>query len=163
MQQDHPPPPPPYLPVGNRPGGTGYRRADIVLPHRFGPGRHLFLDVAVTDPATQTALGATPSSAVSSGVAAMQRAAKKTAKYQHLAVAVSSEFRPAVLERFGACCDELVGLIRLLCGDGDRDETRVDDYAFSGRSRVTYMAQHVGLALMLADACMYNPGLMADA
>ena len=34
-----------------RPGGTGYRRADIVLPHRFGPGRHLFLDVAVTDPA----------------------------------------------------------------------------------------------------------------
>ena len=66
--------------AGMREGGRGFRRADIVLPQRLGPGRHVFIDVAVTDPATEAALGATPSSAVSSGVAAMQRAEKKTAK-----------------------------------------------------------------------------------
>ena len=44
--------------------------------------------------------------------------------------------------------------LRELCGDGDRDETRVDDYAFSGRSRVTYVAQHLGFSAMMADAAM---------
>ena len=75
---------------------------------------------------------------------------------------MSSEFRPAVLERFGACCEELVGLISLLCGDGDRDEARVDDYAFSGRSRVTYVAQHVVFATVMADAAMIEHVISAD-
>ena len=77
---------------------------------------------------------------------------------------MSSEFRPAVLERFGACCDELVGLIRLLCGDGDRDEAREDDYmyAFSGRSRVTYVAQHVVFAAVMADAALLEHVIGAD-
>ena len=122
----------------------------------------MFIDVAVTDPATEAALGATPSSAVSSGVAATQRAEKKTAKYAPLAAAVSSQFIPGVLERGGAHCDELVGLYRLLCGDGDRDETRVDDYAFSGRSRVTYVAQHVVFAAVMADAAMVEHVIGAD-
>ena len=147
--------------AGLSPSG-GFRRADVVLPHRYGPGRHLFLDVAVTDPATGAALGATPSSAVSSGVAASQRAEKKTAKYAPLATAISSYFTPAVLERFGACCSELVGLIRMLCGDGDRDEARVDDYVFSGRSRVTYVAQHLVFATMMADAAMVEHVISVD-
>ena len=51
-----------------------YRRADVVYPHYFGPGRHLFLDVAVADPGSGAALGAVPSSRSSSGVAAELRA-----------------------------------------------------------------------------------------
>lgn len=50
-------------------------------------------------------------------IAAEQRAEKKMAKYGRLAAAVSSQFRPAVAERFGACCDALVGLVSMLCGD----------------------------------------------
>ena len=56
--------------AGVRPGSRGYRRADVVMAHYYGPGRHLFLDCAITDPGTGAALAATPSSATSSGVAA---------------------------------------------------------------------------------------------
>ena len=48
------------------------------------------------------------------------RADKKVAKYGPLAAGVSSQFRAAVIERFGACCDSLVGFISMLCGDGLR-------------------------------------------
>ena len=91
--------------AGVRPGSRGYRRADVVMAHYYGPGRHLFLDCAITDPCSGGALSAVPSSATSSGVAAEQRAEKKVAKYGPLAASVSSMFRPAVVERFGACCD----------------------------------------------------------
>ena len=33
-----------------------YKRADVVLPHFLGPGRHMFLDTAITDPAAGGAL-----------------------------------------------------------------------------------------------------------
>ena len=58
-------------------GRGGFRRKDIVFPHRFGPGRHLFVDVAVTDPTSGAALGATPSSAASSGVARLSSAPRR--------------------------------------------------------------------------------------
>ena len=32
------------------------------------------------------------------------------------------------------CCDPLVGLINMLCGDGDCDALRADDYTFSASS-----------------------------
>ena len=82
-------------------------------------GRHLFLDVAVADPASGGALDARPSSAASSWVAAARRALDKTQMYGPLAVGVSSSFCPAVMERFSTMCDELAGLIRQLCGEGD--------------------------------------------
>ena len=132
-----------------------------MLAHYYGPGRHLFLDVAVADPASGSALACSPSSAVSSGVAAQLRASKKAAKYEPLAQSVSSAFRPAVIERYGACCDDLVGLIRMLCGDRDRDQLE-PDYAFSTCSRSTYMASRVVFACVLADAAMVDAALLLD-
>ena len=46
----------------------------------------------------------------------------------------------AVLERFGACCDSLVGFVNMLCGDGERDALHADDWTLSASSRTTYMA-----------------------
>ena len=42
--------------AGMRAGSRGYRRADVVMTHYLGPGRHIFLDCSVTDPATGAAL-----------------------------------------------------------------------------------------------------------
>ena len=56
-----------------RPDGS-FRRADVVLRGYYGQGRHLFLDVAVADPAGQAPMQAAPSSCASSGVAAELRA-----------------------------------------------------------------------------------------
>ena len=127
------PPSSSFTPIWDPVKGT-YKRADVVLPHFFGPGRHLFLDTAITDPGVGAALAAQPSSAHASGVAAELRADKKVAKYGHLAAGVSSSFRAAVVERFGACCDSLVGFIRTLCGDGDRDALRSEDFTFSANA-----------------------------
>ena len=51
-------------------------------------------------------------------------------------------------------CDQLVGLLLLLCGDLDRDAVRCDDYSPFSRSRVTYVAGLLGLATVAADAAM---------
>ena len=86
----------------------------------LGLRRHnMFLDTAVACPAAGGALNAGSAflflrSAEASGVAASLRAEEETAKYASLAAGVSSQFRPAVVERFGACCDPLVGLINML-------------------------------------------------
>ena len=139
---------------GYSPAKQSYKRADVVLPGHLGPGRHLFLDTAVTCPAIGGALNAQPSSATAIGVAASLRAAKKVAKYQPLAAGVSSKFTPAVVERFGACCDELVGFIKVLTGDGDRDALRADDFTFSAASRTTYMASLLVFGAVISDAAM---------
>ena len=140
-----------------------YRRADVVYPHYFGPGRHLFLDVAVADPGSGAALGAVPSSRSSSGVAAELRAMKKNDKYKPLAAAVGSEFRAAVLERYGACSDSLVGLFRTLCGDRERDAAACDDYSGLVSSRVSYMASTVVFGTVLADAALVSRVIQLDA
>ena len=145
-----------------RPGSTRARRADLVVPGHQGMGRHLFLDVAVTDAASGGALDARPSSAASCGVAAARRALQKTQKYGPLAAGVSSDFCPAVMERLGTMCDELAGLIRMLCGDGERDRMRHDDVTFSHSSRSTYMAGMIGLAVVVADAMMLDTVLGLD-
>ena len=64
--------------AGYSPSKGTYKRADVVLPHYLGPGRHMFLDTAVACPAAGGALNAQPSSAEASGVAASLRADKKT-------------------------------------------------------------------------------------
>ena len=61
---------------------------------------------------------------------------------------------PVVLERFGAMCDRLVGLLLLLCGDRERDAARCEDYTSFARSRITYVAGLLGLAAAAADAAM---------
>ena len=99
-------------------------------------------------------MSATPSSATTSGVAAELRAAKKVAKYDPLATVVGSAFRAAVVERYGSMCDSLVGHIRMLCGDRDRDPLQVDDYSFAASSRATYMASMLCFAAVMGDACM---------
>ena len=84
------------------------------------------------------------------------RANKKVAKYGPLAAGVSSQFRAAVIERFGACSDSLVGFISMLCGDGHRDALRADDYTFSASSRTTYMASLLVFGTVISDAAMID-------
>ena len=145
-----------------RAGSRGYMRADVVMAHYYGPGRHLFLDCAITDPATGAALAASPSSADASGVAATLRAERKNAKYGKLAAAVSSQFKAAVVERFGTFCDEFVGLLNMLCGDKERDAFRDGDYTFSASSRTTYAAGLLGLSVVIADAAMVERVVSVD-
>ena len=75
---------------------------------------------------------------------------------------ISSQFRPAVIERFGACCDSLVGFINMLCGDGDRDALRADDYTFSASSRTTYMASLLVFGTVISDAAMVDRVICMD-
>ena len=116
----------------------------------------------IADPTSGSALGAQPSSAACSGVAAGSRAQRKSQKYAPLAAGVSSIFIPAVVERYGAQCDQLVGLVSQLCGDGDRDRMRHDDVTFSQSSRSTYMAGMIGLAAVVADAAMVDSVIGLD-
>ena len=78
------------------------------------------------------------------------------AKYGPLAAGVSSQFRAAVIERFGACSDSLVGFISMLCGDGHRDALRADDYTFSASSRTTYTASLLVFGTVISDAAMID-------
>ena len=123
----------------------------------------MFLDCAITDPAAGGALAASPSSASASGVAAALRAAAKVTKYGKLAAGVSSQFKPAVIERFGTSCEELVGLLNMVCGDGERDVFRDSDYTFSASSRVTYATGLLGLSVVSADAAMVERVVNVDA
>ena len=98
------------------------------MPHYIAPGRHAFMDVAVADSGTRAALAAHPSSATHAGVAAdEQRAGRKVAKYGHICSSIGSCFRAGVVERFGACCDDMVGFVREVAGVRDRDAL-TDDY-----------------------------------
>ena len=95
-----------------------------------------------------------PSSATSSGVAAEMRAAQKVGKYGALAAQVSSSFHPAVIERYGACCEALWGFLRTAAGDRDRDPLRHDDVTFSHSSRGTYAAGMLVFAAVIGDAAL---------
>ena len=128
-----------------------------------GEGRHAFFDVAVTDSGTGRALDATPSSATSSGVAAEMRAAQKVGKYGALAAQVSSSFHPAVIERYGACCEALWGFLRTAAGDRDRDPLRHDDVTFSHSSRGTYAAGTLVFAAVIGDAALIAEVIDVDA
>ena len=69
---------------------------------------------------------------------------------------MSSKFKAAVVERFGACCDDFAGFIKVLTGDGDRDALRADDYTFSASSRTTYMASLLVFGAVISDAAMVD-------
>ena len=132
----------------------GYTRADVVAYNYHGPGKHLYLDVAVTAEDSATALKS--GSADTTGAAARAREAVKDTKYKPLAAARGGTFKPAVIERGGAFGDSLVSAIKMLTGDGDRDPLRAEDYSFSTRSRSTYAAADIGLSMAMADAYMVS-------
>ena len=75
--------------------------ADIVSYHWRGPGRHLWVDVAVATPAALEAIRATPSARDAPGVAALLRERKKHRKYGATVDAVGGCFRAGVMERLG--------------------------------------------------------------
>ena len=122
----------------------------------------MFLDVAVAEPTAGYALNATPSSAAHAGVAADVRAARKCAKYGDLAAGVSSDFQPACIERYGAMCGAMVGLIKSLVGDRERDAFFDDEYAFSTSSATTHAASKITFATCMADAAMVERVLEAE-
>jgi len=93
--------------------------------------------------------------------AAELRAEFKTRKYAPICDAIGSIFLPAVVERYGACCEDLTGFLKLISGDGDRDPW-CDDYTFSSRSNTTHLAQMVVFAAVIADACMVSNVIDCD-
>ena len=82
-------------------------------------------------------------------------------KYAPICDAIGSKFIAGVVERFGACCEDLTGFLKLISGDGDRDPL-CDDYTFSSRSNTTYVAQMVVFATVIADACMLSDVIDCD-
>ena len=61
-----------------------------------------------------------------------------------------------MIEHFGAFGNQLVGLIKMLTGDGDRDPLADDDYVFATRSRTTYLVSHLCFTTVIADAYMMD-------
>ena len=74
-------------------------------------------------------------------------------------------FRAGVMERFGACMyvvsDDLVGLVRELCGGGDRDSVE-DDWSAAPKTQFPYHMQRVVFAGVMADAEMVERALDMD-
>ena len=140
----------------------GYLFADLWVPNYRAPGRHLFSDVSITDPAVSAALDASPSSAHSAGVAAQLRVQHKRAKYDEAVTAVGGEFIAAVMERYGACSDDLCRLAAIACGDGDRELSEADDWYFTAPSRRSYFMQGVVFAGVMADAAMLDSAIALD-
>jgi len=147
--------------AGWTPSG-GYLLADLFVPSYRAVGRHLFIDVAVADPGGLTPLTSSPSSAMEVGRAAHLRLADKHRKYDGPTRSVGGEFRAAVIERFGACSDDMLALLRMISGDGDRDLQGADDYTFSAPSRKSYYEQHVVFATVMADAAMLEMAISMD-
>ena len=136
-------------------------RADLVCMHYSGMGRHLFIDVAVTEPATETMTRGVRSAATVTGYAAERRAERKYAKYKEACLRVDSSFRDGVIERYGHCSDGLVGLVRLIAGAGKREPWE-DDYSPTASSLVTHVAQCVVFGAVMADAAMLDAVLEMD-
>ena len=86
----------------------------------------------------------------------------KFRKYQSICDSLGASFFPAAIERYGACGSSLVGLVRMLCGDGDRDIVQCEGVVFSAASRVTFFAQQIVFAAVIADAEMVLSFLEQD-
>ena len=142
-------------------GSLSYRRLDLWVPHYVAPGRHLGIDVAVTDPLAVTALRSSPSSSAESGRAATIRAERKVTKYERMMLSVGGIFRAGVVERFGAVGDSLAGLVRMTVGDAARmgDE---DDYSFTAQRVLGWAMQHVVFGAVMGDAGMVEAALERD-
>ena len=134
----------------------------MVLTHFHSAGSHRFVDAAIVDPASAAALAASPSSASCSGVAAQRRETAKYRKYRDVCEQIGSSFLAGVVERFGACGDDITGFIKFITGDGDRDILSADDVTFSAHSSTTYVARHIVFSVVMADAAMVSEIIEAD-
>ena len=74
---------------------------------------------------------------------------------------MGASFRGAIVERSGACSDDMCGLVRQLCGDGDRDASS-EDWSFTAPSRVTYHMQRIVFAAVIGDAAMLDAVIERD-
>ena len=79
-----------------------------------------------------------------------------------LAQRVGGQFIPTIIERFGAFGDALVGLIKTLTGEAQRDPLIDDDYVFSTSSRTTYVASQLCFTAVIADAYMIDQLMAHD-
>ena len=79
-----------------------------------------------------------------------------------LAAAVDSSFCPAVIERYGAVCEALLGFLRGLCGDGERCAWQCEDHTFSQSSRQTYALGLLGFAAVVSDAALLDRVVSMD-
>ena len=74
---------------------------------------------------------------------------------------MGATFRAACMDRFGACSDDMHGLIQQLCGDGDRS-VDADDWYYTAPSSVSYHMQRVVFAGVMADAAMLERAIDRD-
>ena len=79
-----------------------------------------------------------------------------------LAAAVDSSFCPAVIDRYGAVCEALLGFLRGLCGDGERCAWQCEDHTFSQSSRQTYALGLLGFAAVVSDAALLDRVVSMD-
>ena len=142
-------------------GSLSYRQLDLWVPHYLAPGRHLGIDVAVTDPLAATAMRSSPSSSAESGRAAALRADKKVTKYERIMLAADGLFRPGVVERFGAVGDSLAGLVRQTVGDAARHGDE-EDFSFTAQRQLAWAMQHVVFGAVMGDAAMLWGALERD-
>ena len=75
---------------------------------------------------------------------------------------MDSSFCPAVIERYGAVCDALLGFLRGLCGDGERCAWQCEDHTFSQSSRQTYALGLLGFAAVVSDAALLERVVSMD-
>ena len=142
------------------PGRKGLH-PDVVLVGYHGLGRHHFIDVSITEPATPARTQGAGRAAVEAGWAANDRAAKKHNKYAPSCARIDCTFGDAVIERYGACSDGLVGLMRMVAGGGDSAPSD-EGYSPAATSRVSGVAQMVVFGAVMADALMLEAVLEAD-
>ena len=95
------------------------------------------------------------------GVAAASKQSSKHRKYDSLCDQIGSEFRAGVVERFGACCDDMQGLIRMVAGDGECDAGSVE-WSPTATSRITRAAQCVVFSTVMAEARMVRDVMDLD-
>ena len=150
-----------YLGTAGYTASGGQLRPDIAVWHYRAPSRHMFLDVAVTDPGGLAALHASPPSSAEPGVAAELRARKKEGKYAAACSARGCSFVPAIMERFGTVGCGLMGLLRECAGDR-AVSCDAPDWSFTAKSRRDYFVQHVVFACVIADAAMLETAIDLD-
>ena len=85
----------------------------------------------------------------------------QTSALQDHRIPVYHLFRAGVVERFGACCDDMQGLIRMVAGDGECDAGSVE-WSPTATSRITRAAQCVVFSTVVAEARMVRDVMDLD-
>ena len=75
---------------------------------------------------------------------------------------MGGKFYPAIIERFGTFGDSLVGLLKTIIDEAQRDPLVDDDYVFSTSSRTSYVASQLCFTAVIADAYMIDQLMAMD-